>query len=750
MSSKTLKIASRKSLIKLLVISLLFGGLVFSVQGQDQKTLFPSVPSIPQQAFSPSNAKTADGELIKVEQFFSAQRCSYCHQDVYDAWSQSLHRNAAREPFYRESADILLNTRGIEFTRHCESCHTPIAMLSGTLTKGAGSSTAPFTPLDHEGVTCTICHSITQVTLEGTGSYTIRPPALLVKEDGTPIWGDVADSEIMANIADHKRAMMRPLLRQPEFCATCHKVSATPELNGYKQVLGFSAYDEWQQSGASQETIQSFYPRAERATCQSCHMPKVTATKDLAAKEGKIAFHAWPGANVAAPMFYGQNEQVKLNESFLKNNVLAIDIIALETTGNDKTLLALSKDKNNSLNFNAGQEVTAEVVVANRGAAHSFPPEVRDLYEAWVEFSVKDGKGETVFHSGFVKEDGFLDETAHVYKTILLDKHSRTITRHQIWLINMKGYDNSIAAGKSDVVHYRFIVPETGKFTMEAKVHYRRVTQEYSNYVLGRQNRSFTLPIIEMASTKNTISLSTKGSSPLNKVNKVSKEQARRWNDYGIALLEQGQYSQASFAFTLASQLDPSDSSLIVNIAIAEMRTERFGEEKKQFLKAKELLEQALVMSPNQSRARYYKALVLRGLGEINEAVEILSELAKLHPRDRELQRNLGHTLYGLGKLSEAQAALEQVLSIDPNDANAYQLLASIYESQGQKEKSKKAQDLYLQWRQDPMADRVASKFYTNNPQWSEEKINYHIHSKGVGHRPVLTREKASPIDKPE
>jgi len=155
-------------------------------------------------------------------------------------------------------------------------------------------------------------------------------------------------------------------------------------------------------------------------------------------------------------------------------------------------------------------------------------------------------------------------------------------------------------------------------------------------------------------------------------------------------------------------------------------------------------------MSPNQSRARFYLALVLRGLGQTNETVDILSDLAKLHPRDREVQRQLGHTLYSLGKLAEAQIPLEQVLNIDPDDAGAYQLLAAIYESQGEKDKSKKTHELYLQWRQDPMADKVASKFYANNPQWAEERINYHIHSIGVGHRPVLTKEKASPVDKPE
>src|SRR5215475_6498615 len=149
--------------------------------------------SSPTGRFSPSNARTETGDFISIEQFFPSSRCASCHEDTHTAWSQSLHRNAAREPFYRESADILLRTRGIELTRHCESCHTPVALFSGALSKENKKQDAPFTPLDHEGVTCSVCHSITEARLDGTGSYTIRRPALLAREDGTPIYGDFND-----------------------------------------------------------------------------------------------------------------------------------------------------------------------------------------------------------------------------------------------------------------------------------------------------------------------------------------------------------------------------------------------------------------------------------------------------------------------------------------------------------------------------------------------------------------------------
>src|SRR5215813_11211147 len=199
-----------------ILVAFSLAGWISSASGDSSKKR--PIPPLPRDAFSPSNARTENGGLIPVEQFFSAKRCIGCHQDTHAAWSESLHRNAAREPFYRESADILLRTRGIEFTRHCESCHTPIALFSGALAKDRPRQQAPFTSLDDEGVTCTVCHSITGARLNGTGSFTIRRPALLAKEDGTPIFGNFSDEEILADIPGHKRAVMRPLLRKPEFC----------------------------------------------------------------------------------------------------------------------------------------------------------------------------------------------------------------------------------------------------------------------------------------------------------------------------------------------------------------------------------------------------------------------------------------------------------------------------------------------------------------------------------------------------
>ena len=698
-------------------------------------------------SFSPSNARTVDGQLIPVEQFIPAARCAKCHQDTHAGWSDSLHRNAAREPFYRESADILLKTRGIELTRHCESCHTPVALFSGALTKDAKRQQAPFTPLDDEGITCSVCHSTTEARLDGTGSYTIRRPALLAQADGTPLYGDFTDEQILADVPGHKRAVMNATLRSPEFCATCHKVDAPPALNNYKHIRGFTAYDEWQQSGASHESVLPFYQREMRTDCRACHMPKIDSANDRAAKQGKIASHRWLGANTAAPQFYGQSQQVQQTEAFLKADVLAVDIFALRR-GAGESVAALAADS--VVTFSPGEEVTADVVIANRNAALSFPPEVRDLYEAWVEFEVLDNNGKRIFHSGFIQPNGLLDEAAHVYKQIILDEQGRQITRHQIWTTNIKAYDNAIPAGRSDLARFRFRVPSvaTKGLRLRTRVNYRRFNQEYTSYVLSRQKREMTVPIVRM--TEAEISL---GSTPHSAFRIPHSQEWRRWNDYGIALLEQAQYGEAAAAFRRAAELSPADANLLINAALTELRTERFAHhEKPQLAKAAILLERAAQVvetapctDRTKARLKFYRAGVLRAQGDFRAAAELYAQVAAEFPRDREVQRHWAQTNYSLGNFIAARLSFENIVKIDPTDFAAYQFLSPLYSSEGRKTEAERANELYLQWREDPRADGVGSRFFAAHPEWADERIGAHIHEIRSSYRPVLTGQHAAP-----
>ena len=220
----------------------------------------------------PGNAAAEGGEFIEASAFPDAEYCGHCHQEAYHQWRQALHSNSFRTPFYRASVNILLRTKGIEFARHCDSCHNPIAVLSGAMNTGSPMDRS----FDRDGLTCTTCHSILSVQSKlGNGGYVMGVPSALVDEQGRRIPGIVPDSEILAHLDRHSKAVMQDVYRTPEYCAACHKANLPPALNDYKWIRAFTAYDEWQNSKFSKRNPLTFYS-ADLATCQGCHMKRVS------------------------------------------------------------------------------------------------------------------------------------------------------------------------------------------------------------------------------------------------------------------------------------------------------------------------------------------------------------------------------------------------------------------------------------------------------------------------------------------
>src|SRR5215469_11419672 len=255
----------------------------------------------------PGNAATEDGGFVRAGAFPEAEYCAHCHEEAYRQWRQSLHSNAFRTPFYRTSVNILIRTKGIEFARHCDSCHNPIAVVSGALTKDSQVDRS----FDEDGLTCATCHSIQALrSTSGNGGYVMGVPAVMVDENGKRIPGEVPFGDIYEHPERHAQAVMQSFYRTPEFCAACHKANLPNPLNEYKFIRAFTVYDEWQNSKFSHRNPLTFYT-ADFAICQTCHMPRAPITvHDPGAKDGKFASHRWIAGNTAVPFYYGFDEQL--------------------------------------------------------------------------------------------------------------------------------------------------------------------------------------------------------------------------------------------------------------------------------------------------------------------------------------------------------------------------------------------------------------------------------------------------------
>ena len=215
---------------------------------------------------SPGNAAVEGKDFLPASAYPDAAYCGHCHQESYHEWRQALHSNSFRTPFYRTSVNILIRTKGIEFARHCDSCHNPIGVLSGGLTQ----ESIVDRKFDQDGLTCTTCHSIQKIQATiGNGAYVMGVPAVMTDASGKRIPGEVPYAEILAHPDWHAKAVMQPFYRTPEFCAACHKANLPTPLNGYKWIRAFTAYDEWQQSKFSQRNPLTFYT-ANFIPCQGC------------------------------------------------------------------------------------------------------------------------------------------------------------------------------------------------------------------------------------------------------------------------------------------------------------------------------------------------------------------------------------------------------------------------------------------------------------------------------------------------
>ncbi len=661
--------------------------------------------------FLPSNATTETGRFLDPKGFLPASYCGHCHQEAHAEWRQSAHANSFRAPWYVKNVNVLMRGKGIEYARHCEGCHNPIALVSGAMTENSPVDRA----FDADGITCSVCHSIQKVNTYGTGSWVLAQSAALVDENGKPIYGEVPDKQILAHLDRHSKAVMKDFYKSSEFCGACHKAALPRILNDYKWQRAIFLYDEWQLSSFAKQSPLPFYVKDSVSNCQNCHMkPEEIKLPDYGAKDGKLASHRWLGANTVLSKYYGYDEQMQKTLAFLRNGVLNVDIFGIERNGG-KLIAPLGSQ---SFEITPGDILTASVVIQNKGIAHSLVPEQRDFYESWVEFEVKDAAGRTLMHSGALRPDGSLDPRAHSFTNRLINKNGGLNDLHQVWDTRVVAYNNTIQSGRSQIVRYEFKVPAdaAGPITVTARVNYRRFNQRFIDYEMGQH---FGLPVAEIASRTRTLAL---GANPATAPDPEDNKEWMRWNNYGIGLLDAQQYAASAEAFARVAELRPDYADAYTNVAIADFQWERYDD-------ARSSLEKALQLAPHNARALYYLALVERTQGHLDAAIADLREVTAQFPRSRDAHRELGFSFYQQHNYDEARTEYETLQSIDPDDLAAHYILSIVYRRLGLKEAAARESAAFADQKDDPTASTYALEFLRKHPEITSESVPWHKHS---------------------
>jgi tetratricopeptide (TPR) repeat protein len=669
-----------------------------------------------------------------------AETCNRCHPDIVAQWATTVHRfSSFNNPFYEATVNDMRKNANVpnrwvqEHIKHypetegrignvkskwCSGCHDPALMLAGKMDAEIDRNS----PEAQAGLTCLACHAIDHIhNRTGDGNYNIadeqEDPYLFAKSKTGSLGAYLHDAALKAKPTVHKRQMLKPFFRTSEFCGTCHKVSLPEPVNNYRWLRGQNEFDNWHDSGVALNASRTFYLPPKKRECQECHMPLEPATRgDVAAKNGLVKSHRFGAVNTALPFLRGDKESIEKIEAFLRDEKLQVDIFALTAESMKEPVMAINHAKPALI---AGEKVTVDVVVRNKGVGHTFPGGTNDSNEGWLEFSLRDEAGNVLVISGFVGEDGHLDPMAHVYKAVVLDKHGNLIHKRNAQDIHVTVFANVIGPGTADLAHYEFVVPSelAGKtLTMQARLLWRKFDRKYTEFAFHANREGFKqfdkvpdLPITEIASDRLTLSVVANKSEYA--VTKVADDpgQWMRYNDYGIGLLLEGTTRGASRAFEQVARLKSDLIEGPLNLAKTAVRDGNID-------KAYQHLQQCEKIKSADARVAWVWGLALQEDGRYEKAAQAYQRVLEQFPEDRATWRNLGRTYYLDQKYEQALEAFAQVLKIDPEDRIAHYHRMLCLRALGRNEEAEVAAAAYEFYQIDESAQEITQAFRLKNP----------------------------------
>jgi tetratricopeptide (TPR) repeat protein len=195
-----------------------------------------------------------------------------------------------------------------------------------------------------------------------------------------------------------------------------------------------------------------------------------------------------------------------------------------------------------------------------------------------------------------------------------------------------------------------------------------------------------------------------------------------RWNNLGIGYLDQLQYAAAVQAFGEVVRLRPDYADGYTNIALADTEWEKYKS-------ARNAVEKALLLSPDNARALYYRALLERRAGESDAELADLEDVVQQFPQSRDARRELGITYFQRDDDEHAMQQFQALEAIDPDDIAAHYNLSILYRRSGMKQQSEQEQALLLTEKADPNALTRSLNFLSNHPEISAESVPWHVHT---------------------
>jgi Cytochrome c554 and c-prime len=403
---------------------------------------------------------------LQTDAYPRAESCgnSGCHTEIYREWRPSAHGFAAEDSLFLRVQELLAAAGGAAETRSCAGCHDPLTLLSGARD---GSPISEGRLAKHDGVSCVVCHSITETTTAGNGSYRLTTP--------TPYLFENTDNEIARLLQhflvrrypqQHVRDYSRDLYRSSEFCAACHKQVPLPAADtdvGLAQEQ--NEYDSWKNGRWYHEDNPE-----QTIECRECHMPLVAsddpASGDIKdsyrhSLDGRHRSHRVLASNMYVPALQsppGWEEQVQQTIAWLRGEIDIPEIEHKWVTGPVVDIEISAPDQ-----IVPGELVNITLFLHNNKTGHDFPAGPLDLLESWVELKVSDNLGRTLLLLGDENSENAVTDAPIVYKADWYDKRGLPVESHNLWDVVGASYKNALESDTVEIADIPFQCPGIGR-----------------------------------------------------------------------------------------------------------------------------------------------------------------------------------------------------------------------------------------------------------------------------------------------
>jgi hypothetical protein len=497
--------------------------------------------------FAPSLARTDTGGAFDAQSLAGSHSCGTagCHEQIVEEWQPSAHRYAAMDTVFLGIQNVMAKQNGPESTRYCGGCHDPISLFSGTKNIFVENLTGLHGY--QEGVSCLACHAIRETDVKGNANYTVTQPREYLWQWATNGVALLARDFLIRSYPNEHNKLAKRAFKKPEYCAACHKQFIDQEVNRVGWVQLQNQYDNWASShwnhkGDAKKTVE----------CRECHMPLVDS-RDPAAGDAldynrkpgdkKHRSHRFIAANTIMPVALkeqlpGWQTQFQLTEQWLQGKFEIPEIREKWAAGPIVTV-ALSAPETVA----PGENIPLRVVMSSSKVGHDFPTGPLDIIQSWLDVTVTDDAGRTVFTSGKRDAKHFIQPGSFLFKAEPVDQHGNLIDRHNLWEMVGVRYRRALFPGYSDTVQYSVpcsgalandgtnapalakpandgkmelaapAIPapaRAGQYNIVVALQYRKVDQFLLNFMFGETNK-LTSPVTEIARATATVVVKEKG-----------------------------------------------------------------------------------------------------------------------------------------------------------------------------------------------------------------------------------------------